>query len=294
MAQAAAERKTAGLVPIHLAVFLFGFAGLFAKWLPLPPTVIVLGRTVFAGLALGLWLRIRPAKGPAATVGRKSLAAFGLLGLVLAVHWVTFFQAIRVSTVAVGLLAYSTFPVFITFMEPVFFKEALRTVDLLTAALVTLGLVLVVPRFDLSDHILQGALWGSLSGLTFAVLALLNRHFVRSTSPLVIAFWQNTAAAVVLAPVALTGFNIGRLSAGQWGGLAVLGVGCTALAHALFIRGLASVRAQLAGVIAALEPVYGILLALILLGERPALRTLAGGLLILGATLLATRRRQPS
>jgi drug/metabolite transporter (DMT)-like permease len=182
MPRADAHRDaTAGLLPIHLAVFLFGFAGLFAKWLPLPPSVIVLGRTAFAGLALGVWLWRHPPADPA-RCGRDRLV-FGLLGIVLAVHWVTFFHAIRVSTVAVGLLAFSTFPVFITFMEPILFKEPLRRFDLLTAALVTIGLVLVIPRFDTNDRILQGAAWGTLSGFTFAVLALLNRRYVQSTSP---------------------------------------------------------------------------------------------------------------
>ncbi|MBD0270020.1 MAG: EamA family transporter, partial [Cyanobacteria bacterium Co-bin8] len=70
--------------------------------------------------------------------------------------------------------------------------------------------------------------------------------------------------------------------------LLVLGVLCTALAHTLFIESLAVLRTQLASVISALEPVYGILLAVVLLGEIPNARTLAGGLLILGTTTVAT------
>jgi drug/metabolite transporter (DMT)-like permease len=70
----------------------------------------------------------------------------------------------------------------------------------------------------------------------------------------------------------------------------VLGVVCTALAHTLFIRSLRALSAHTASVVAALEPVYGIALALLLLGEVPPARTLAGAVLIVGAALYATRR----
>ena len=72
--------------------------------------------------------------------------------------------------------------------------------------------------------------------------------------------------------------------------LIVLGLACTALAHTLFISGLAVVTAHTASVIAALEPVYGIALALVFLGEVPAPRTIAGGALIVAAAVIATRR----
>ena len=70
--------------------------------------------------------------------------------------------------------------------------------------------------------------------------------------------------------------------------LVVLGVVCTALAHTLFIRSLRVLSAHTASIVATLEPVYGIALAFLLLGEMPSARTLAGGALIVGAALLAT------
>jgi drug/metabolite transporter (DMT)-like permease len=82
-----------------------------------------------------------------------------------------------------------------------------------------------------------------------------------------------------------------RFDARQIGMLAILGVLCTALAHALFIRGLARVRAQLASVIAGLEPVYGIVFAYFLLNETPSVHTLTGGAVIVVATLVAMLRR---
>jgi drug/metabolite transporter (DMT)-like permease len=73
--------------------------------------------------------------------------------------------------------------------------------------------------------------------------------------------------------------------------LALLGIVFTGVAHSLFIRGLAHVKAQTASVIASLEPVYGILAAALLLAEMPTLRELAGGVVILGTALYATLRK---
>lgn len=275
-----------GLLDIHLAVFLFGLAGLFGKFLSIPSTAIVLGRTVYAAATLLLVMlatgkTLRPEN-------KRDLVLFFVLGVVLAVHWAAFFYAIQLSTVAVGLLSFSTFPVFITFMEPFFFNEKLKGFDIVTAVVVTMGLWVMVSDAKIGGHIMLGAVWGTLSGFTFAVLSLLNKKWVERYASMTIAFYQNFFAAIVLAPfVVLSPF---RYSMREMAWLAFLGVLCTALAHVLFIRSLSHVKTQLAGIITALEPVYGILFAYLLLNEIPSARTLAGGLLILCTVTLAMAR----
>ena len=204
----------------------------------------------------------------------------------MAIHWVAFFQAIQVSTVAVGLLTFSSFPLFVALLEPWFFKERRRWQDLLTAVLVVAGVSLIVPSFDIRNNITQGAFWGILSGLVYAVLCILNRRLLAIQSALMLTWGQNLTACLVLLPFALW---VGAMpTPREFLLLAVLGVVCTALAHYLFIRSLSFVRAQLASVVTALESVYAILLATLLLGEVPSLRTLLGGVVILGAVVVAT------
>src|SRR5262249_16291337 len=102
--------------------------------------------------------------------------------------------------------------------------------------------------------------------------------------------WQNLWAALVLLPIAWSFDAISALGARELALLVVLGVVCTAFAHTLFIVALRGVDTHAASVVAALEPLYGIARALVLLGEVPDLRTLAGGALIVGAAVAATRR----
>ena len=272
------------LAALHLAVLLFGFAGLFGKWLALPPAAIVLGRTLVAAVALGALVALRRERAP-------PTAGLAGNGVVLAVHWVTFFEAIRVSTIAIGLLGYASFPLFVLVLERTMLGRRWRGVEAVTALMVAAGLVVLVPRLAWEDRTVQGLAWGVVSGFTFALLAVRSRRHAATHAPAAVALWQNAAAAAVLAPF---------VAAGAPGAIAItlrdvllllaLGIVCTALAHTLFIGSLRRVSAHTASVVAALEPVYGIALAVLLLGEAPSPRTLAGAALIVGAALVATRR----
>lgn len=282
------KNQKIGLIEIHIAVFLFGLSGLIGQASSLPPLIIVLGRTFFASLTLIVVLWV--SKTVPTLKNRRDIGILSLMGLLLAFHWFTFFQSIKVSTVAVGLITFSTFPLFVTFMEPYFFKERLKPSNILLALLVFLGLLLVVPSFDIGNHITQGVLWGVLSGLTFAVLSLINRRYVSDYQPVIIAFFQNIVAAIALFPLL---FYIDfTLLPHDYLLLPVLGVFCTAFAFTLFVKSLTHLKAQLVSLVACLEPVYGILLALVILNESPALRTWMGGGLILGTVFLASYQRK--
>jgi drug/metabolite transporter (DMT)-like permease len=277
---------------LHFAVFLFGLAGLFGKFIGLPAIVIVAGRTLFASITLLAILLILQRKTlTRQALGPGRLGVLALSGAILAFHWWAFFHSIRISTVAVGLLSFSSFPLFVTFLEPLFFRERLKASDLLSAGAVVAGLALLVPSFSLRNATTQGVCWGVASGFTFALLTLTNRHVAKTTPPLVVALFQDGFAFLFLlpflaaAPPAISGQQLLLLM--------VLGVFCTALAHTLFIRSLTAVRAQTAAVVSSLEPVYGIIFALLLLHEVPAVRTVAGGLIILSTTVWVTVRHRP-
>ena len=275
---------TSALIALHASVALFGFAGLFGKWLALSPVAIVLGRTAIAAVALGL-LRVRSDE--RAPFDVRLIAN----GVVLAVHWLAFFAAVQVSTVAVGLLGYACFPLFTLAVERVFLARRLRRREGVTALLVAGGLVLLVPEPSLSNPVVQGLGWGLVSGFTFALLVVMNRRWTASRTATDITFWQNLLAALVLLPFMWAApWEIGSIGGREIMLLLVLGVACTALSHTLFVGALAALSAHTASVVAALEPVYGIVLALAFLGEVPGPRTLVGGALIVAAAVITTHR----
>jgi drug/metabolite transporter (DMT)-like permease len=274
--------KKAGLLDIHTAVLLFGLAGLFGKWLPLSPIFIVLGRVFFASLTLALLLFITH-QGFIITP-RKIYLALLVLGFILSVHWMSFFQSIQVSSVAIGLLSYSAFPVFTTFLEPLFFRERLIKINVFFSLLCLFGVFLIIPSFQFNDATFKGVLWGLFSGFTFAILTIFNRKLTQKLSPLSIAFYQDVFATIFLLPFLF----VLRLSLSSRDILLliILGTVCTAGSHTLFIKGMKDIKAQAASIISALEPVYGIFFAFLFLKEMPSLRTIAGGCIILVSQVL--------
>jgi len=286
-----------GVISVLVALPFVSMTGLFGKFLSHSPLLIVQGRAVFAFGALLLALfAIRKA------IFFKNYREWAWLmvsGTILAVHWIAFFQAIQVSTVAIGLLSFSSYPLFTTFLEPLFFREQLRSRNIFAVLLVICGLALMTTSNNedsnviISGSVVQGVLWGLASGLGFAVLTLLNRGHVRNHSPLLLTCWQNGIAALVILPWSWS--ESWDLSGKDWGLLFILGVVCTVGGHTLLINGLRHVRAQVVSLlIAGMEPVFAILFALFLLGETPSRQTLLGGVLIVGTTVFMVSRSEQS
>src|SRR5262249_47305112 len=155
---------------------------------------------------------------------------------ILALHWYSFFHSIQVSTVAIGLLAFSTFPLFTTFLEPLAFSERIHRDDVITALIVTVGLVLVTPSLDFRNQLTQGVLWGVLSAFAYAVLALLNRLYTARYPSVSISFYQQAVAALCILPFALQAQT--HISPTDWAYLIVLGVVFTALGQGLVVASL--------------------------------------------------------
>ncbi|HEY3178358.1 MAG TPA: DMT family transporter [Casimicrobiaceae bacterium] len=278
-------RATTALVALHVSVALFGFAALFGKWIALSPVDIVFGRTVVAAITLAIVLC-----GTKQTVGRPS-GALIVNGALLALHWVAFFAAIQIATVAIGLLGFASFPIFVLILECALHGHRPKAAEFTAVALVVAGLAMLVPEFSWTSRTVQGLGWGIAAGFTFALLALRNRALVPRVGATVLALWQNAFAALWLVPLLALTVHMAAPSARDVFLVVLLGVFCTALAHTLFIASMLRVSAHTASVVSILEPVYGIGLAVLLLGEWIDLRTTIGGVLIIGAAVLASWRK---
>ena len=282
----------APLVSVHLATLLFGLAGVLGAAVGVNAIEVTFGRTLFASLALAVvcWLAKTPLK-----LHIKSFDSFLLLisGVLLAFHWVVFFAGIQYSTVAIGLVTFSTCPVFVSLLEPLIFKEPRGPYAVLAAFLVLLGVVIISGVHTGELVYLKGIALGIVGGFSFALLQLLNRRLASNDGALVTSLVQSCVAALVLLPIVFTG--LGNIQSHQWLLLMVLGVACTALAYTLFIAALKRVKVSAASLIAAgLEPVYGVVLAAIILSQRPAPNVLIGGAIILATVMLVTvQKKQP-
>lgn len=278
------DEKTKSMLEIHFAVFLFGIASLFGKLISLSAPIIILGRSIFAILALFLVLKITKEKFSLET--KKEYVILILLGAILAIHWISFVESVQVSTVAVGLLTYSTFPFFVLLIEGLFLKSNITKTEILLAIIVFIGVILILPTYEITSNLTIGAVYGLVSAATFAVLAVANRNFVQKYSGSKILFYEIIGSAIFLLPLFI--LQKVEIDENNLKLIFVFGAFFTAISHSFFIRGMKNISAQKTSIIGTLELVYGIIAATIVIGEIPQLRTVLGGILIIGATAYAS------
>lgn len=280
--------RRSALTAAHIAAVLFGMTAILGAVIRADATVITFGRAAFAVAALAI-VAVAGRRSILGGLDSRKLGVLALTGLMLAAHWVTFFVAVKVGGVAVATLGFASFPAFIALLDMLVFRERVGAGEGSLLVLVSIGLVLVVPSFDFGDQGTLGLMWGLASGLSFAILAVLNRRAAGGLDAMQVAFWQNVVVALVVAPFALG--RLGGLAPGDWFYLALLGVFCTGLSQYLFVKSLGGLSARSAGMIIALEPVYAIACAWWLFSEQPSIRMLAGAALIILATLLSARAK---
>ncbi|MBF6030436.1 DMT family transporter [Pseudomonas sp. P115] len=274
------------LTSAHITALLFGLTGIFGALIHASASVITFGRAAFALLALMVFAHLQD-RALLRGLNLRKLGIYAVSGLMLAAHWITFFIAIKVGGVAVATLGFASFPAFITLLDMAVFRDRPHLAEALLLLLVTLGLVLVTPSFELANQGTVGLLWGIASGLSFALLAMTNRRATDGRNGVQVVFWQNATVAVIMAPFAV--FDLVGLGAVDWTNLIILGVLCTAVSQALFVKSLKGLNARSAGMIISLEPVYAIACAWWLFHEAPSYRMLAGAALIVLAIVLSAQ-----
>ena len=276
------------LLMAHIAALLFGLTGIFGALIQGSAELITFGRSFFAvvGLLLILYWQKKPiVRGISLRKGMILLLA----GALLAVHWVTFFIAVKVGGVAVATLGFASFPAFIALIDWLIFRDQITRREWLLLLLISLGLMLVTPEFSLGDSGTKGLLWGILSGFSFALLAVVNKRGVKGIDAMQVAFWQNGVVMLLLLPFALS--EVRLISKMDLFYLALLGIFCTGLSHYLFVKSLEQLNARVTGMIIALEPVYAIAFAWWLFGSQPTLEMVLGAALILFAIVFASGKK---
>ena len=251
---------------------LFALAGVVAQYIEIPSILIAAGRVISSSIFLFIILRIM--KKDIRLDSRRDYLLIMLIGCVLAVHWTSFFHSVQVSTVAIGTMMSVTFPMFVTFIEPVVFKEKLKFKSVLASLILIFGVFITIPEFSLSNNMTRGILWGVLASLTYAIMTVGNRYFASKYEGMVICFYEQGTAAIMLLPALF-------IVKAEWHStdialICFVGTVCTALAYTLYVTAQKRIKAQTAGIITGMETVYGILYALVLLGEVPSARELIG------------------
>ncbi|MDW7691992.1 EamA family transporter [Flammeovirgaceae bacterium SG7u.111] len=277
------------LIELNLATIFLSTSGVLGKLITLSATYTILMRCVVAVILIFLFERVRGNK-PVINI-KKDWLFFVKSGVLLGLHWATYFYAIQISSVAVAVLSLFTFPIITTLLEPLFFKTKLSLFNAIGAAMVLVGIFFIIPDFDLSNKTTLGAFSGVFSALCFSVRNLLNKKYVGVYSSSTIMLYQLLVSIILLSPTLY--FSDVHISISNAGYLFLLGFITTAVGQTMFVQSLKNFSAATASVITSIQPVYGILMAFLIIEERPAPQVIIGGSMIL-FTVFAENIRQIS
>ena len=275
------QHSKEGLLAVHIAVLIFGFTALFSKLLDLPALEITFYRSIFAVISIAIYIAYRKKKYLLDRSQDYFMAA--MLGVLLATHWVSYFYAMQVSSVAVGVIALYTYPVITVFLEPFFHGEKPHIVDIVSSFVVLFGIYLIVPDFSLDNNTVVGVLSGVFSALMISLRNIMQRRYFSAYSASQSLFYQ--AFVVVFVLFAFTGTTVSSIENEQWGLLVLLGVAFTALPHTLFAHSLLHLKAKTVSLIACIQVVYAAIFATLFLGELLPLNVVIGGLIIVAAAM---------
>lgn len=278
--------QTTNLLLLHLIVLIFGFTGILGKLITLPSEVLVWWRMIIAFFGIILYMRF-------AGISRKmpTRLMFMLLvtGVITAAHWITFFEAIKVSTVSVTLACLSASTLFTALIEPFFFKRRISISELLMGAAIVCGLILI---FSFETKYVLGITLALLSALLASLFQVLNGIYIRTEKPSRIAFYEMIGGVLAISLYLIASgkadLQLFQVSMQDWIWLLILGIVCTAFAFVVGVKVMETVSPFTVALTINLEPVYGIILAWFIFGadEQMTSGFYLGTIVILGTIFL--------
>lgn len=272
----------------------WGFVSVIVAGVDLPGEALVFWRCLLAALTLPAILLVL-GRLDALVLRQRRLQVLGL-GLLLALHWVLFFETIKRASVAVAILLVYTAPIFLAVIAPLLLPERRSRVALAALAVSAPGIALIALAGDGGSGASAVAVATGLgAALTYALLIVGTKSVVRVVSPFTVTFWNYLVVSLLLVPV-LAGSERVLPTAAEWPAVLALGAVLTAVLGVLYVRTLRNVTAQAAGLLSYVEPVSASLLAWAILGETVGWEVAAGGLAVLvgGALVILYESAEPA
>ena len=276
---------------LYLSIFLLALNGLFAKLIPLDAVSIIQLRGIIS--AIGLSLFIFQQKRTFKLTGIRTVVGVYSLGVLLGLHWVTFFHAMQISTVAIGMLSLFTYPVITIVLEPLFTKQPIKNQDIFCGIFMLIGLAVMVgpDPTKWQNSFTLGIFWGVLSALLFALRNLFQKYHFNHVTSDGLMFHQVIAVAVMLA-MFVDYPQVQMLDSLDLFKLILLGLFSTATAHTLLSYSLKQLPAKSVALISCLQPVIAAILAWYIIGETPQPQVIIGGGMILSIAIYETLQKQ--
>ena len=273
---------------LHLVVLIFGFTGILGKLITIDSIPLVFWRTTLGGLVILVWLVLR---GRLAKMNGRDLLKIAGVGLIVGMHWILFFESIKVSTVSVALVMFATTPMFVGIIEPIIFRRKLDWKELVISLMVIAGVGTI---FNMDTGYTLGMILGLVSALMAALFSTLNGAFVKKHSPSNISMVELLSASIGIAILlSITGgmnADLFTMSSNNWIYIGLLAVVATSFAFIASTAVMKHLTPFTTAIVINLEPIYSIVLAVLIFGQEEVMgwEFYFGGSLIIVAVVANT------
>ncbi len=271
---------------LHLIVFIWGFTAVLGRLITLDALPLVWFRMLFAVFIILFYIRFK--KIPI-TISKKVILKFLVAGLIIALHWFTFFRAIKVSNVSITLACLSTGAFFTSLIEPIFFRKKIVWYEIFFGLIVVFGLLII---FKVEGNYIEGIILALTSAFLSASFAVINSKFVKDYDPTVISFYELSGGVLFFSVFLLftNSFNTEffKLTTSDFVYLLILSSICTAYAFIASTAVMKFLSPYTVMLTINLEPIYGIILAVLIFKDKEQMSPAfyVGALIILITVIL--------
>ncbi len=273
------------ILELNFAMLLISTSGVLGRHIDMPVPVIIGYRAILAACILFLFCKWKKISFKIETKDRIPILTGGIL---MGLHWITYFYALKMSNVAIGMLSLFTYPVITALLEPLVLKVKFQKMHLILGVLVLVGIYFLVPDFSIENTYAKAVAMGVFSALCYALRNLIMKTKVSNYHGSMLMWYQLIIMVILLLPALFIMDSSGIIS--QFPFVLVLALLTTAIGHTLFLYSFKRFSATTASIIGSVQPVYGIILGIIFLREIPVLSTVIGGVLILTSVVIESIR----
>ncbi|WP_029288088.1 DMT family transporter [Pedobacter sp. R20-19] len=280
------DQTKKNLLILHFTVLIWGFTGVLGKVISIDAVPLVWYRVLIATSTLFAWFLITKKN---IKISKIQFLQFFFTGAIVAIHWIFFFHAIKVSTVSVTLVCLSSFTLFTAILEPLIKKQPIQIGDILIGLIIILGIYMI---FKFESQYTLGIIFGLLAAVASSLFSTINSTLVQKSEPSIIGFYELVGGLFWITLYRLhdgslinSSFN---LNINDWFYIGILGTLCTSVAYVAGVSVMRTLSAFRVALVTNLEPVYGILLAFIFFKDREQMTAgfYVGAAIILSAIFL--------
>jgi len=273
------------IIELNIAIIFISTSGVLGRYIDLPVPTIIASRALLASIFIYIYCKWKKFD---FNIKKKDRLAFIAGGLLMGLHWLTYFYTLKLSNIAVGMLLLFTYPVITAFLEPIILKTKFQKIHLVLGVMVIIGVYFIVPDFTDEKVYIKTLGLGIFSAICFSLRNLIMKAKSNEYNGSILMLYQLIIITICLSPFFFTLDNTGFVN--QLPGNLILALLTTAIGHTYFLYSFKKFSTTSVSIISSSQTIYGIIIGVFFLKEYPDISAILGGGLILTSVVIESFR----